>query len=90
MPYPEEAEGFQVDGPSITEFHKRFFKLKPFGDYDVDVKIEACGICGSDVHTISGTNHSYFGVEVKLRENIGGWGEQKFPLCVGHGKHSPV
>lgn len=58
MPYPEEAEGFQVDGPSITEFHKRFFKLKPFGDYDVDVKIEACGVCGSDVHTISGMNHS--------------------------------
>jgi Threonine dehydrogenase and related Zn-dependent dehydrogenases len=21
---------------------------------DVDIKIEACGICGSDVHTISG------------------------------------
>jgi len=35
---------------------------------DVDVKIEACGVCGSDVHTISG-----------------GWGDQKFPLCVGHG-----
>ncbi|KAJ6187758.1 hypothetical protein N7519_002666 [Penicillium mononematosum] len=68
MPYPDEAEGFQVDGPnSYTEFHKRHFKLKPFGDYDVDVKIEACGICGSDVHTISG-----------------GWGDQKFPLCVGH------
>ncbi|CAI7654579.1 unnamed protein product [Penicillium discolor] len=68
MPYPEEAEGFQVDGPnSFTQFHKRHFKLKPFGDYDVDVKIEACGICGSDVHTISG-----------------GWGDQKFPLCVGH------
>ncbi|KAJ5541473.1 hypothetical protein N7494_006549 [Penicillium frequentans] len=70
MPYPEEAEGFQVDGPdSFTQFHKRFFKLKPFGDYDVDIKIEACGVCGSDVHTISG-----------------GWGDQKFPLCVGHGK----
>ena len=21
---------------------------------DVDIKIEACGVCGSDVHTISG------------------------------------
>ncbi|CAG8009286.1 unnamed protein product [Penicillium salamii] len=32
MPYPEEAEGFQVDGPaSFTQFNKRF--LKPFGDY---------------------------------------------------------
>ncbi|KAE8145637.1 hypothetical protein BDV25DRAFT_164221 [Aspergillus avenaceus] len=70
MPYPEEAEGFQVDSPNtFTTFNKRFFKLKPFGEYDVDIKIEACGVCGSDVHTISG-----------------GWGEQKFPLCVGHGK----
>ncbi|KAF5858520.1 hypothetical protein ETB97_004316 [Aspergillus alliaceus] len=68
MPYPEEAEGFQVDGSdTYTDFHKRFFKLKPFGDYDVDIKIEACGVCGSDLHTISG-----------------GWGEQRFPLCVGH------
>jgi hypothetical protein len=25
MPYPDEAEGFQVDGPnSYTQFHKRF------------------------------------------------------------------
>ena len=25
MPYPEEAEGFQVDGPnSFTQFHKRY------------------------------------------------------------------
>ncbi|TVY81652.1 NADP-dependent alcohol dehydrogenase [Lachnellula suecica] len=30
------------------------FKPKPFGDYDVDVKIHACGVCGSDVHTITG------------------------------------
>lgn len=28
MPYPEEAEGFQVDGPeTYTEFHKRFVSL---------------------------------------------------------------
>lgn len=30
------------------------FKLKPFEDYDIDVKIECCGVCGSDVHTITG------------------------------------
>jgi len=29
--------------------------------------VEACGVCGSDVHTLTG-----------------GWGEAKFPLCVGH------
>lgn len=30
------------------------FKPKPFEDYDVDIKIQACGVCASDVHTISG------------------------------------
>jgi alcohol dehydrogenase (NADP+) len=69
MVYPETFTGFQVNGPETwTEFHKNEFKPKPFGDYDVDIKIEACGVCASDVHTISG-----------------GWGEQHFPLCVGHG-----
>jgi alcohol dehydrogenase (NADP+) len=28
--------------------------LKPFEARDVDVAIECCGVCGSDVHTISG------------------------------------
>jgi len=70
MPYPEKFTGFQVDGPSTwLEFHKNEFDPKPFGDYDVDVEIECCGVCGSDVHTIGG-----------------GWGEQHFPLAVGHGK----
>lgn len=69
MSVPEKFTGFQVNGPETwTEFHKNEFQPKPFGDYDVDIKIECCGVCGSDVHTISG-----------------GWGEQKFPLAVGHG-----
>lgn len=69
MVYPETFTGYQVLGPETwTEFHKKEYKPKSFGDYDVDIKIQACGICASDVHTISG-----------------GWGEQHFPLCVGHG-----
>jgi len=72
MPYPEKFTGFQVHGPETwLEFHKNEFDPKPFGDYDVDVEIECCGVCGSDLHTISG-----------------GWGEQHFPLAVGHGKDS--
>lgn len=72
MPYPETFTGFQVNGPSTwTEFHKNEYAPKPFGDYDVDIKIMACGVCASDLHTISG-----------------GWGEQYFPLCVGHGNSS--
>ncbi|TAQ85718.1 hypothetical protein B7494_g5949 [Chlorociboria aeruginascens] len=68
MVYPDTFTGFQIEDPSKwTEFHKNELQPKPFGDYDVDIKIEACGVCGSDLHTISG-----------------GWGEQHFPLCVGH------
>jgi alcohol dehydrogenase (NADP+) len=68
MGYPETAVGFQVNGPETwTEFHRNEFKLKPFGDYDIDIKVECCGVCSSDIHTISG-----------------GWGEQHFPLAVGH------
>jgi hypothetical protein len=55
MPYPDKFTGFQVNGPETwLEFHKNEFQPKPFGDYDVDVKIECCGVCASDVHTISG------------------------------------
>jgi len=68
MPYPETFTGFQVaSAQTWTEFHKNEFQPKPFGDYDVDIKIQACGVCSSDIHTITG-----------------GWGEQKYPLCVGH------
>lgn len=65
----DEAVGFEVDSPDTwTEFHKRVHKLKPQGDFDVDMQILACGVCGSDVHTL-----------------CGGWGDQHYPLCVGHG-----
>ncbi|QKX56705.1 uncharacterized protein TRUGW13939_03811 [Talaromyces rugulosus] len=68
MPYPEESQGFMIDGPEPwADFQKRWFKLKPFEEHDVDVKVEACGICGSDVHTIGG-----------------GWGPKNWPLCCGH------
>jgi len=30
------------------------FPLKPFEDRDIDIAIDACGVCGSDVHTITG------------------------------------
>jgi D-arabinose 1-dehydrogenase-like Zn-dependent alcohol dehydrogenase len=30
------------------------FKPKPFGDHDLDIAVDACGVCGSDVHTITG------------------------------------
>ncbi|KAH9903617.1 alcohol dehydrogenase-like protein [Xylariomycetidae sp. FL2044] len=68
MPEFDQYEGFQVASPDTwTTFHKNKFNVKPFGDHDVEIKIECCGVCASDVHTISG-----------------GWGDQLFPLAVGH------
>ncbi|KAH8673547.1 alcohol dehydrogenase-like protein [Xylariales sp. PMI_506] len=64
----DKYTGFQVKSPETwTEFHKQEFDVKPFGDHDVEIQIEACGVCSSDIHTISG-----------------GWGDQHFPLAVGH------
>lgn len=30
------------------------FKPKPLDEWDVEIAIEACGVCGSDVHTLTG------------------------------------
>jgi alcohol dehydrogenase (NADP+) len=69
MGYPETAEGFMVnDLKNWSTFKKQEFNLKPFGDRDVDIAIEACGVCGSDVHTVTGG----WGTELPL------------PICVGH------
>ncbi|KAI9669201.1 MAG: hypothetical protein M1817_004743 [Caeruleum heppii] len=55
MGYPDTFEGYMVTSQEKwDQFTKQEFKPKPFGDYDVDIKIECCGVCGSDVHTITG------------------------------------
>jgi alcohol dehydrogenase (NADP+) len=55
MPYPETAEGFQAQSfDNWSTFKKAEFDLKPFEDDDIDIAIDACGVCGSDVHTITG------------------------------------
>lgn len=42
------------DQSKWTEFEKKEFKLKPFDVHDIDIVIDACGVCGSDVHSITG------------------------------------
>ncbi|KAF4506672.1 hypothetical protein G6O67_006735 [Ophiocordyceps sinensis] len=62
MGYPDNFTGFCVDGPdSWNTFHKANLQPKPFGGHDIDVEIEACGVCGSDVHTITGGWAKYEG-----------------------------
>jgi alcohol dehydrogenase (NADP+) len=56
------------------------FKPKKFGPNDVDVKIECCGVCGSDVHFITGgwgevplpicVGHEVIGQAVKVGDKV--------------------
>lgn len=56
------------------------FKPKPFGERDIDIRIEACGVCGSDVHTITGgwgeaslplcVGHEIIGSAIKVGDKV--------------------
>ncbi|KAI9803434.1 MAG: hypothetical protein M1833_000953 [Piccolia ochrophora] len=55
MGYPDTFEGFMIESTDKwSDFKKQEFKPKPFEEYDIDIAIIACGVCGSDVHTITG------------------------------------
>lgn len=55
MTQGDQFEGFAVTDPkNFTDVTKIKFTPKTFEEYDIDVKIHACGVCGSDVHTASG------------------------------------
>lgn len=72
MAYPETFEGFAVFDPSPETWStvKRYqFKPKPFEDHDVDIRIDTCSICGSDVHSASNGWHKK---------------DAQYPLIPGH------
>jgi len=56
MGYPETFEGYMFTDPKVWQKNakKQTFQPKTFGEYDIDIKIEACGVCGSDLHTVNG------------------------------------
>lgn len=55
MSVPNNFAGFQApSADKYLEFEKGSWTPRPFGDHDVDIKIECCGVCASDLHTISG------------------------------------
>ncbi|KAF4616358.1 hypothetical protein D9613_008848 [Agrocybe pediades] len=61
MPAPiQNQQELQFRGYAVedTENWEKFklidFQPKPMGEHDVDIKTEFCGVCGSDVHTITG------------------------------------
>ncbi|ORY81039.1 NADP-dependent alcohol dehydrogenase C [Protomyces lactucae-debilis] len=51
----QKFRGFYVtDAKNWSTFKEQEApELKPFGEYDIDIKSECCGVCSSDVHTIS-------------------------------------
>ncbi|RDB18330.1 NADP-dependent alcohol dehydrogenase 6 [Hypsizygus marmoreus] len=51
----EKWKGYAVrDIKNWDKFEVIEFHPKQQEDYDIDIKIEFCGVCGSDVHTITG------------------------------------
>lgn len=51
MSYPKEFQGIAVADPDDWLHPKKIsFAPKSFDDHDVDIKIIACGVCGSDTH----------------------------------------
>lgn len=83
MGYPDTFTGFCVDEPGAwSTFRRAELTPKPFGDHDVDVQVEACGVCGSDVHTLTGgwggfeaplcVGHEVVGWAVRVGPRVGG------------------
>ncbi|CAG8961700.1 hypothetical protein HYFRA_00006240 [Hymenoscyphus fraxineus] len=66
---PDQYEGFTISSTKEwSNFSRTKLTPKKFEDHDVDIENECCGVCGSDVHTITG--------------GWGELGTT--PLCVGH------
>ena len=42
-----------LDTKNFTDLQVRSFKPKAFEENDVDIAITHCGVCGSDVHTLT-------------------------------------
>lgn len=77
-------QGYTVnDTNKWTEFTVKDFKPKQFEETDIDIAIECCGVCGSDVHSITGgwgdiitpliTGHEIVGKAVKVGSQVKGF-----------------
>ncbi|SNX82990.1 related to alcohol dehydrogenase [Melanopsichium pennsylvanicum] len=72
-----------ADTKNWTDFKVYDFDLKKETDDDVDIAISHCGVCGSDVHTVSGgwgplkhdfciPGHEIIGIATKVGKNVKG------------------
>ena len=58
MGYPDTFHGFASQSHEHwTDFDLLSFKPKQWTEDDVDIEITHCGVCGSDVHMISGVGY---------------------------------
>ncbi|CAI7625298.1 unnamed protein product [Penicillium crustosum] len=52
----ETFDGYMISSHvSWSDFQKQEFKPKSLGERDVEIALEACGVCGSDIHTLTGS-----------------------------------
>lgn len=54
MTVPNTFKGFAYNEKKWNELRKVEFEPKKINPEDVVIKIEACGLCGSDIHTLKG------------------------------------
>ncbi|CAO1638440.1 unnamed protein product [Sympodiomycopsis kandeliae] len=77
----KQGQGYAVnDVANWTKFDKITFDLKTPEPTDVDIDILACGVCGSDVHTINGgwgdvitpciPGHEIVGIVTRIGEGV--------------------
>lgn len=97
MSVPEVFQGIGAKDPKDWESPKKMeFKSKKFLATDVLVKVENCGVCGSDYHTLSGNwgpfkddklivGHEIVGTVIKVGEEVK---DIKVGDSVGIGAHS--
>ncbi|CCE64841.1 hypothetical protein TPHA_0J00170 [Tetrapisispora phaffii CBS 4417] len=72
MTYPAKVEGIAItDKKDWLHPKKASYDLKTAGDRDVDIKVIACGVCGSDVHCAAGRHLPLFEDCVVGHEIIG-------------------
>lgn len=80
MVYPETFKAVGVVDYDDWKNPKSFeYKPQEFREYDIDIEIEACGVCGSDIHAASGdwgrpyapvaVGHEIIGKVVKVGPN---------------------
>jgi len=60
------------------------FDPKPFEEYDVDIKVDFCGVCGSDLHTYCVLDGFVFQSQHSDRKLIHVQAPTMYPVIVGH------